>query len=690
MSRAMSRRMRRYGIFTLIAAVPIAILCAYVTNLLTPTSPLPRAVSAASYRIVETAVIKEESDTIGIADSDLYNASDAEIEARFDEMQALGVNTVRVIVPWAAIKPAEPGSALEQLYPPNWTKMDRIIQEATDRGFSVLGVLNSTPYYGGQNNTGCLGCPGVAPDPTDFAAFAAEVAQRYQGEISAYEVWNEPNSYKSWSPAVDPVAYTNVLKAAYTAIKASDPNATVVAGVLGAVVTAGGLTMDPVTFVQTMYANGAKGYFDALSYHPYNYSKTFAEQNPSFISPLQMLLKMRQTMLANGDDLVKIWASEYGLPTSLNADQAQAYQNQLKFISDFLNVWGDGLTDAQLAQLPAEYQELAATWKDWVGPAFIYSLRDRLGQEMTEQGSFGLYYFDETTGKWLLKPAGQWIKDLIASRHTNNLAEALAASLQKLVQQVATSLQATVQNAVVPAVQQTVQKIGSQVGNALAAALAAWAASFKKSPTTTAAVASIEAIDTSAIAEQAVTETLETASTSTESTATSSVAGAATEKLAPAKAPAAEETSASTTEAASTTGDEPKATTADEPKPTTGDEPKATTPASEESTATDTPVATDDTKTPEDSKATTPANRKENEDEAKGGDTKKDGDKKSGGETNKDADGTATTGKHAEGSVKNGTSVDEIKTKLGDDTANTTTGTPKHAASDDASASTSG
>src|SRR6185369_5212356 len=192
---------------------------------------------------------------------------------------------------------------------------------------------------------------------------------------------------------------------------------------------------------QTMYANGAKGYFDALSYHPYNYSKTFAEQNPSFISPLQMLLKMRQTMLANGDDLVKIWASEYGLPTSLNADQAQAYQNQLKFISDFLNVWGDGLTDAQLAQLPPEYQELAATWKDWVGPAFIYSLRDRLGQEMTEQGSFGLYYFDETTGEWKLKPAGQWIKDLIASRNSNNLAEALAASLQKLVQQVATSVQ---------------------------------------------------------------------------------------------------------------------------------------------------------------------------------------------------------------------------------------------------------
>jgi hypothetical protein len=656
MSRTMSRRVRRYAITTVIAVVPIAILCAYVANLLAPTSPLPRPVSAASYNIVETAVIKEESTTIGVADSDLYNASDADIEARFDEMQALGVNTVRVVIPWAAIKPAEPGSALEQLYPPNWTKMDRIIQEAQDRGFSVLGVLNSTPYYGGQNNTGCLGCVGVAPDPADFAAFAAEVAQRYQGEVSAYEVWNEPNSFKSWSPAVDPVAYTNVLKAAYAAIKGADPNATVVAGVLGAVITSGGLTMDPVTFIQTMYANGAKGFFDALSYHPYNYQKTFAEQNPSFLSPLQMLLKMRQTMLDNGDDLVKIWASEYGLPTSLNADQAAAYQNQLKFISDFLNVWGDGLTDAQLAQLPNQYQELAATWKDWIGPAFIYTLRDRLGLEATEQGSLGLYYFDEATATWKLKPAGQWIKDLIASRQSNDLAAALAASLQKLVQQVAASVATTVQTAVAPAVQQTVQKIGSQVGNALANALAAWAASFKKKTTTaTTTVAAVEAVDTTAVAETAVADSFET---------TDSVTSAA--KLGASEKPAAEETTkaADSDEAASA-----------EPA-TTAEEPKSTTP---------TEAATDDKKSTDDPKTTAPANRKD-EDEVKG-DSKKDDDKKSGGD--KGADGETAAGKHTRGTVKNGTSVEEIKTKLGEDTTKTdTTGTPKHAAADaDASAS---
>jgi hypothetical protein len=656
----MSRRMRRYAIVTVIAVVPIAILCAYVANLLAPTSPLPRAVNAASYNIVETAVINEDSTTIGIADSDLYNASEADIEARFDEMEALGVNTVRVIVPWAAIKPAEPGSVLEQLYPPNWTKMDFIVQEAQQRGFSVLGVLNATPYYGGQNNTGCLGCPGVAPDPTDFAAFAAEVAERYQGEISAYEVWNEPNSYKSWSPVVDPVAYTNVLKAAYTAIKAADPNATVVAGVLGAVITAGGLTMDPVTFVQTMYANGAKGFFDALSYHPYNYQKSFAEQNPSFISAVQMLLKMRQTMLANGDDLIKIWATEYGLPTSLNADQTAAYQNQLKFISDFLNVWGDGLTDAQLAQLPAQYQELADTWQDWIGPAFIYSLRDRLGLEATEQGSFGLYYFDEVSGEWKLKPAGQWIKDLIASRNTNDLAAALAASLQKLVQQVATSVATTVQTAVAPAIQQSLQQVGSQVGNALANALAAWAASFKKTTTTT--TTAVAAVDATALAQTAVEDSFATStSVAPEDAAAPAVASSATAKLA-----TAETTEADSAETEVASVEDPKSTTATDESKT-----------SEEPQTSDEPKAADDKKATDEPKTTAPANRKD-EDEVKG-DSTKDGDKKLDGD--KGADGETAAGKHTKGTVKNGTSVDEIKSKLGADTATTdTSGTPKHAA----------
>lgn len=508
MKAIVKRRLRRWGLAAVIAAAPIAILCAYVTNLLVPTEPTgkPRY-DAAALHIVPTATIKDESTTIGIADSDMYdpNLTEEEIIKRFDDMQALGVDTLRVLVPWAAIQQAEPGSPLEELFPQDWSRIDFILSQAQERDMAVLGVLNSTPYWGGADGSGCLGCPGVAPDPAKFAAFASEAVTRfdtlYPGVVSAYEVWNEPNYYRSWFPAVDPIAYTEVLKAAYTAIKAADPDATVVAGVLGAVMSAGGFTMDPVTFVQTMYANGAKGYFDALSYHPYSYDRPFGEQNPNFISPLRALLEMRQTMLDNGDELVKIWATEYGLPTSMVSDQQQA-----DFIEDFLNTWADGLTEEQLAQLPAEFLPLVADWENWIGPAFIYTLRDRLAAPDTEQGSMGLYYFDEATGEWKMRPAAEVIKSIIEGRAPDSLAEALAASLQKLVEQVADSVAAAVQNAV-PAVTETVQQIGAQVADALANTLAAWLGSLSKpaaAATTTAADA--PSVDASAAAEPLMAE----------------------------------------------------------------------------------------------------------------------------------------------------------------------------------------
>jgi hypothetical protein len=672
--------MRRYAIVTVIAVVPIAILCAYVANLLAPTSPLPRP---ASYDYVPTASIINDSETIGIADSDIYGLSlpngqldKAAVDQHFADMKALGVTTVRVLIPWAGVEPLGEASTYR-----DWSRVDYIVQAANAAGMSVLGVLNATAPDGAAGGNGCFGCVGAAPDPTKYAAFAAEAATHLKGLVSAYEVWNEPNAATNWLPGVDPVAYTNVLKAAYTAIKGADPNAMVVAGVLGAALTVGNLTMDPRTFVQTMYANGAKGFFDALSFHPYSYQQEFSQglgcqfcQN----TPITMLLQIRQTMLDNMDGATKIWASEYGLGTSI-----ASYQQQADWIKDFLTTWADGPTGT----IPAQYQDLVDNWTSWIGPAFIYTLRDRITTNPTESSTLGLFYYDSTTGTWKMKCgdegnpdscAAQIIKDLIAQRSANNLAAALAASLQKLVTQVATSIQTTVQNAVVPAVQQTAQQIGASIGNALKAALAAWAASFKKTPATTPVVAAIESVDTTAAAETAVTQTFRATAASTGAEAVAS------EEVSAADEPAAEKDSAASVKAAASTendamapADEPKASS-DEPKAST-DEPKASTePASEEPKTSDQPVASDDPKTTDDVKATAPANRKD-EDEATG-DVKKDDDKKTDGD--KDADGATSTGKHAKGAHKHGKSVDEIKSKVGDKTAKTTKDSPKHAAAE--------
>src|SRR5437667_409485 len=79
----------------------------------------------------------------------------------------------------------------------------------------------------------------------DYAQFAGWMAERYDGDgiddapgsprIAAWEIWNEPNDTQLW-PNIGGGAdarkrrYGDLLVAAYQAIKAADPTATVLTG----------------------------------------------------------------------------------------------------------------------------------------------------------------------------------------------------------------------------------------------------------------------------------------------------------------------------------------------------------------------------------------------------------------------------------------------------------------------------
>jgi polysaccharide biosynthesis protein PslG len=389
-----ARRLRRIAIATVIAMVPLAIMLIAMSDLL-HTKPM-----AVSLDYVPVVAIDQSSTTIGIADSELFNMSNTDIVATFNQMQSLGVNTVRVIVPWAAVQPYAPNVPVLGQYR-DWSKVDFIVKQANDRGMSVLGTINSTPLTWGMQPGG--GMPyTVAPDPQSFANFAGEVAKRYGDKISAYEIWNEPNSALYWSPAVDPVSYTKMLTLAYTAIKtANDVNGVVnpddpmvVAGVFTSVLDSGNAFMSPVTFLDKMYQNGAKGFFDALSFHPYHFTTKFSAgaNNGYPYEPIDQLIQMRQMMIDKGDAALRIWATEYGLPTG--GPNGVSDQNQAKFVDDFLRTW-------------ANLQNLYPKLGDFAGPAFIFTTRDRVGGAGTEDGSYGLYRWDVATAQWVEKGAAQ-------------------------------------------------------------------------------------------------------------------------------------------------------------------------------------------------------------------------------------------------------------------------------------------
>lgn len=330
------------------------------------------------------AAIDESNSTLGFADSDMFGLTPEQVDLHLDQMQAMGVNDVRIMIPWAAVE------FYEDQY--DFSMVDYMVQAADERGMGILAVLNSSPYWAVPE--GQPGISGQPEDPADYAEFVGLVAERYEGQIGAYEIWNEPNSALSFAPSPDPVAYTELLQAAYPVIKAADPDAIVVGGVTGAVVDYGDVLKNPVSFTQEMYDAGAQGYFDALSFHPYLYSLPFSQGEPYPQSPLTQLEEMREIMVANGDGDKLIWASEYGEPTSVVDEATQA-----AFLEDMITTWRD---------------------LDYTGPTFVYTLYDRDSASSDPEATLGVIRSD---GTW--KPAAYVIEDLADDPATMELAASM-------------------------------------------------------------------------------------------------------------------------------------------------------------------------------------------------------------------------------------------------------------------------
>ncbi|MFC6129077.1 cellulase family glycosylhydrolase [Mycolicibacterium llatzerense] len=362
--------------------MPLAVLCAY--SHVAPTQPRSVAID-----VIPTAEIDPEASSVGIADSSLYGLSPADINKTLDQLQSIGVQNIRVFVPWALIKMTGPNDLPNDA---NWQLMNNVMDAARAHNMGVLAVVSHTPLWAAPSGT----IPGAgAPDPAVYADFVKQVATRYGDVISAYEVWNEPNSFTFFQP-MDPVKYTAILKAVYTTLKGgdgtvgADPTSTVIAGALAPLQDFFGATASPQTFLAAMYAAGAKGFFDAISVHPYEFNQVLKFSQGGALNPFSALYQvqqMRAIMVQNGDGQKLIWATEYGFQTvldQLGVVDPTSNQKQADFIQDFITTWR-ALT--------------------YTGPLFIYTTRD--GVPGTDTG-YGIFQAD-----WTAKLAVKVISDAI-------------------------------------------------------------------------------------------------------------------------------------------------------------------------------------------------------------------------------------------------------------------------------------
>ncbi|MFN8377968.1 MAG: cellulase family glycosylhydrolase [Anaerolineae bacterium] len=223
-----------------------------------------------------------------------------------------GFDWIRQQFVWEDIEIHGRGDFVDRRNDPNgvdaWAKYDQIVDLADQYGLDILARLDNPPEWA-QTTPGNFAPPA---DVQDFVNYAVAVAERYKGRVTTYQVWNEPNIYPEWGEqAVSPEGYTELLCRTYDALKAVDPNITVLSGALSPTVALTGRDLSDLVYLQRMYDAGAGNCFDALAAQGYGF---FSGPTDRRLRPFTLNFSrpqyLRDTMVANGDAEKSVWITE--------------------------------------------------------------------------------------------------------------------------------------------------------------------------------------------------------------------------------------------------------------------------------------------------------------------------------------------------------------------------------------------
>ncbi|HSX29032.1 MAG TPA: cellulase family glycosylhydrolase [Candidatus Saccharimonadales bacterium] len=323
---------------------------------------------------------------------DVLQLDDAALQKRLAAMQAVGIGWVRVPIAWQDVQPRGPNDY-------TWTAYDRVIRALGKYQFKMIATLYSAPVW--AKGACSAACPFA--NANQFAAFAARAATHYQPMgVQIWEVWSEPNTAASWQAQPDAIAYAKLLQATYPAIRQANPQAIVITG---------GLSPHPtdddhiaeIEYLPQLYAAGAKGYFDAVGAHPYTYPFIPSHNSQQGWSRMsQTANNLRQTMIANGDAVKKIWITDFGAPTSGTGAAATMENHRTQ---DATHV--DEEVQAQIITKAAELYR----GYDWTGPLIWTTYADPGVVLPTGEQDFGIVHADGSK-----KPAYAAIQAALASQ----------------------------------------------------------------------------------------------------------------------------------------------------------------------------------------------------------------------------------------------------------------------------------
>lgn len=196
------------------------------------------------------------------------HGSVGEPEMTIELVERLGLDWIKQQVRWGEIE-RSPGDL-------NWGMIDGIMAAAQEHQIRVLLSVVTAPDWS-RSEMGTI--HGPPDDLNQFAAFISKLIDRYPGQISAIEVWNEQNLDREWQSAdgLSAAKYVEMLQLGYDTIRAKDPAIVVISGALaptgGWVEPDGQVTaIDDFVFMQQLLESGMLDYADCVGAHHNGYN----------------------------------------------------------------------------------------------------------------------------------------------------------------------------------------------------------------------------------------------------------------------------------------------------------------------------------------------------------------------------------------------------------------------------------
>jgi hypothetical protein len=222
---------------------------------------------------------------------------------------------------------------------PDFTKEDAIMDQLAKCGITELPII--LQYSAGavmtNNQSSSLPMQFVSsndaanvnhiPGYADFASIVVQHIMAKYPQITRVELFNEPNN-SGWGNFPVNGDYTQIdrsgmgasvyMKAAYAAIKAVDPQMTVV----GPALSDGGTTTDPRKFLPTMLQNGCGPgtCYDVFSVHNYDWENPTVTKAQSYMNRWSIYQTLQQILAQNGYPNVHVMLTEWGYSTIMAGD----------------------------------------------------------------------------------------------------------------------------------------------------------------------------------------------------------------------------------------------------------------------------------------------------------------------------------------------------------------------------------